>query len=82
MKKNLLLSLIIIASLSCKKENTTAENKFTLCFQTCNDTIFLGETTSLTSCSKGFNNYEWDFGYGENNRLRQSNHTYQNTTSI
>lgn len=82
MKRNIILSLIVLALFSCKKENSTTENPYTLCFQTSNDTIFLGETINLTNCSKRFNNYEWDFGDGENSTLTQPNHTYQTKGSF
>ncbi|MCX2717983.1 PKD domain-containing protein [Lentiprolixibacter aurantiacus] len=83
MKKNYLLIFSVFLLITCSKngveENTPLPEDAVLeaCFEMSQETILIGETLQITSCSKGASKFLYDFGNGDASTKENPVITYQ-----
>lgn len=74
MKKLLLISLLLVFIISCKKKDHTTPTP-TACF-TSPASVEMEQFAQFTNCSTNANSYQWDFGDGASSTIEAPKHKY------
>lgn len=73
MKKPIIIALIAVAALSCKKDNKSKAS-----FKTGKDSYYLTENINFTNTSQQSTTVKWDFGDNTTSTDQNPVHSYQN----